>query len=77
MSNLEPLAGALHRAGFRISPLLKLSKRVTVVGPAAGKTVAKSGPYSLVELPPKLLVVPGMKLPPSCQVQVPLAFVVE
>ena len=65
-----------------MSPLLKLSKRVTVVGwwlvgSTVGKTVAKSGPYSLVELPPKLLVVPGMKLPPSCQVQVPLAFVVE
>jgi len=77
LSNLEPYPAPFTGQGFRISPLLKLSKRVTVVGPAAGKTVAKSGPYSLVELPPKLLVVPGMKLPPSCQVQVPLAFVVE
>jgi hypothetical protein len=60
-----------------MSPLLKLSKRVIVVGPATGNTVCSSGPYSLVELPPKSFFVPGMKGPPSCHVHVPLAFVVE
>jgi len=58
-------------------PLLKLSNSSTVVKPASGKTVFRSGPYSLVELPPKLLMVPGMNLPPSCHAHVPWELLVE
>ena len=43
-----------------------------MVKPGSGYTVFSNGPYSVVELPPKWWVVPGMKLPPSCQAQVPL-----
>jgi len=56
-----------------MSPLLNW---LTVVDPGAGYTVFRIGPYSVFEVPPKLLIVPGMNGPPSCQVHVPLLFVV-
>ena len=60
-----------------MSPLLKLLYRLTVVKPTVGYTVSSSDPYSVVELPPKSLMVRGMKSPPSCQVQVPACILVE
>src|SRR6266566_8938983 len=57
--------------GFALSPLLKLLNRVTVVNPGAGCTVFSSGPNSVVELPPNVFVVPGMKPPPCCHTHDP------
>ena len=67
----RPNCGYFTEQGFGMSPLLKLLYVRMVVKPGAGYTVCRSGPNSVVELPPKWLIVPGMKLPPSCQVQVP------
>jgi len=36
-----------------------------------GKPCSRSGPYSAVELPPKVCLVPGMLAPPNCHVHEP------
>jgi hypothetical protein len=56
-----------------LSPLLKLLNRVTVLKCFVGYTVESSGPYSVAEFPPNVLV-PGMNGPPCCQMHVPLSF---
>ena len=60
-----------------MSPMLKLRISVAVVNPASGNRVFSSDPNSVVELPPKSFTVPGMNLPPSCQVHPPCRNVVE
>jgi hypothetical protein len=58
-------------------PLLKSRNCFDWVNPGSGKRTWSSGPYSALELPPKLFTVPGMYLPPSCHVQLPCLTVVE
>ena len=57
--------------GFGMSPLLKSLISVVIAGPTSGYGTARSFPNSVVELPPKWLIVPGMKLPPCWNVHVP------
>jgi hypothetical protein len=57
--------------GLLRSPLLKFSKRVIGMNPAPGNTCEIRCVNSVAELPPKLLTVPGMKLPPSCHEHAP------
>ena len=53
----------LFAQGLEDSTLRKFS--MTLLGPAGpGKTLAKYGPYSVAELPPNKLVVPGINGPP-------------
>jgi hypothetical protein len=47
-----------------LSPLLKLLNKLTVLKCFVGYTVESSGPYSVVEFPPNVLLVPGMNGPP-------------
>jgi hypothetical protein len=63
--------------GFDRFPLLKSTNTFDVVNPGSGNRTFRSGPNSVVELPPKLLMVPGRNLPPSCHVQLPCRKVVE
>ena len=56
--------------GLLESTWRKLLKRTLTLpgGVAAGYASSSNGPNSAVELPPKVLSVPGMFAPPSCQV---------
>src|SRR5712664_4827136 len=63
--------GVCAGQGLELRTFRKSLYRVVVWNPVVGYASGSSGPYSVAEVRPKVLVVPGMKLPPSCHEHAP------